>query len=146
MTVPTIGMKFSGRYMTYRMIAFGVNFANGFLNSFPSRAMGSPPAWICLSLDTRFVHSFERRVPSKVSIRASSMRKVRERRLMIVELSLSVRSAAENAAIGPDVNAIIAAWGRYATKNMRVVTPRLKVIVGASLDISGRHSALCVMK
>lgn len=109
MTVPTIGMKFSGRYMTYRMIAFGVNFANGFFINFPSLAMESCPALICRSLETRFVHSFESSVPSKVSIRASSIRKVRERRLMRVELSLSVRRAAEKAAIGPDVNAITAA-------------------------------------
>lgn len=109
MTVPTTGMKFRGRYMIYRMIAVGVNFANGFLISFPSRAIGSPPALICLPSETRFVHSFESSVPSKVSIRASSIRKVRERRLMIVELSLRVRSAAEKAAMGPDVNAITAA-------------------------------------
>lgn len=34
--VPTTGMKFKGRYMTYLMRAFGVNFSNGDLRSFPS--------------------------------------------------------------------------------------------------------------
>ena len=142
MTVPTMGMKLRGRYIKYRMMAFGVNFANGFFNSFPSRAIGSPPALICLPSETRFVHSFESRVPSKVSIRASSMRNVFEMRLIIVELSLSVRSAAEKAATGPEVKAMMAACGRYATTNMKVVTPKLKVIVGASFETSGRHNAL----
>ena len=142
MTVPTIGMKLSGRYMTYRINAFGVNFAKGFFSIFPSRAIGSPPALICLPSESRFVHSFESSVPSNVSMRASSMRNVLERRLMRVELSLSVRSAAEKAAIGPEVKVMTAACGRYATKNMKVVTPKLNVMVGTSFDESGLHSAL----
>lgn len=108
--------------------------------------MESPPALTCLPSETKFVHSLESNVPSNVSINASSIRNVRERRLMMVELSLSVRRAAENAATGPEVNDIIAACGRYATRNINVVTPKLSVIVGANLDPSGLHSALCARK
>jgi hypothetical protein len=44
-----------------------------------------------------------------VSTRASSIRKVLERRLINVELSLRVSNAAETAATGPEVKAIMAA-------------------------------------
>jgi hypothetical protein len=40
-TVPTIGMKFKGRYITYLMNAFGVYFSNGDFKSFPSLPIGS---------------------------------------------------------------------------------------------------------
>ena len=109
MTVPTTGMKFRGRYKMYRMMALGANLANGFLINFPSRAMLSPPALICRPSDTKLVHSRETNVPSKVSISASSIKKDLDSRLIMVELSLRVSSAALMAAIGPDVNAMIAA-------------------------------------
>lgn len=66
--------------------------------------------------------------------------------LISVELSLRVSSAAENAATGPEVNAITAAWGTYATVNIASVTPRLSDIVAGSLLLSGRHNALCDAK
>ena len=77
---------------------------------------------------------------------ASSMRNVRERRLIKVELSLRVKRAAEIAATGPDVKAMTAACGTYATRNMNVVTPMLRVMVGASLEINGRQRSLCETK
>jgi hypothetical protein len=40
-TVPTTGMKFNGRYMTYLIKAFGVNFTKGDLMIFPNFAIGS---------------------------------------------------------------------------------------------------------
>ena len=128
------------------MIASGANLANGFFINLPSLAMGSPPDFICLPSDTRFVQSRESRVPSNVSISASSIRKVLESRLMMVELSLRVRNAAVTAATGPEVKAITAACGRYATTNMKIVTPRLRVRVGVSFETRGFHSALCEMK
>lgn len=94
------------------MMALGVNLENGFLISFPSRAMLSPPAWICLPSSTKLAQSSDNSVPSNVSIKASSMKSVRAIRFVIVELSLSVRIAADIAATGPEVTAMIAAWGR----------------------------------
>jgi hypothetical protein len=128
------------------MIADGVNLASGLAISFPSRAIGSPPDLTCLPSDTRSVHSRETRVPSKVSTRASWMRNVLEMRLMMVELSLRVSKAAEIAARGPLVKAMIAAWGKYAKTNMKVVTPTLSVNVETSLDVSGRHRLLWAEK
>jgi len=59
--------------------------------------------------------------------------------LLIVELSLSVSKAADIAAAGPDVNAIMAICGTNATANMKVVTPIEVVSTFASLDVNGRH-------
>ena len=65
MNVPTTGMKLSGRYSRYRISAFGVNLAKGFLASFPSRAMLFEPALTCRPSSTRFVHCLDSRVPSE---------------------------------------------------------------------------------
>lgn len=121
------------------MIALGVNLANGFLINFPSFAIESDPPFICLPSDTKFVQSFESRVPSKVSTRASSRKKVRDNRLTSVELSLRVSNAADTAATGPEVNAITAICGRYANANMKVVTPIDVVKRPASFEVRGRH-------
>lgn len=121
------------------MIALGLNFANGVLSNFPSFAIESFPPLICLPSDTKLVHSFERRVPSKVSTRASSRKKVRDRRLTSVELSLNVRNAADTAATGPEVNAMIAICGRYANVNISVVTPMEVVRSPAIFEVRGRH-------
>ena len=66
--------------------------------------------------------------------------------LIRVELSLSVSRAAEKAASGPEVKAMTAACGRYATVNMSTVTPMLSVRVDGSRLRSGFHSARCVAK
>lgn len=65
---------------------------------------------------------------------------------MMVELSLSVSSAAVTAATGPEVKVIIAACGRYAKTNMKVVTPRLRVRVGVNFEARGFHNSLCERK
>ena len=101
MTVPIIGMKFKGKYIIYRIRALGANLANGFLINFPSFAIGSDPAFICLPLDTRSVVFFDRRTPSKVSTKASSIKNVLLRIVNKVELSLRTSSAALMAAKGP---------------------------------------------
>ena len=103
MIVPTTGMKFSGRYRKYRMIALGVDLANGFFTSFPRRAILSPPVLICRPSLTRLVHSLLKRVPSNVSVSASSMKNVLDKRFTSVELSLRVSKAAEMAAKASDV-------------------------------------------
>lgn len=64
----------------------------------------------------------------------------------MTELSLSVKSAAETAAMGPDVNAMMAACGRYATANIKVVTPIEVVRTDPSFEYSGLHRSLCDMK
>jgi hypothetical protein len=128
------------------MIAFGVNLLNGFLTNLPSLATESPADVTCLPSETRFVQSRDSRVASKVSIRAYSIRKVLDNILMIVELSLSVSSAAVTAATGPEVKVIIAACGRYAKTNMKVVTPKLRVRVGVNFEARGFHNSLCEMK
>ena len=74
--------------------------------------MGSPPALICRPSETKLVHSRDSSVPSNVSTSESSRRKVRERMLINVELSLNVRRAAVRAATGPEVKAMTAACGR----------------------------------
>lgn len=94
------------------MRAFGVNLTKGFFSSFPNLAIGSPPALICLPSDTKSVVFFDSRAPSKVSVRASSMRKVLLRMVIRVELSLRTSKAPLMAARGPLVKAIMAAWGR----------------------------------
>ena len=124
------------------MIAFGVNLLNGFFINLPNLVMESPADVICLPSETRFVQSCDSRVASKVSIRAYSMKKVLDNILMIVELSLSVSSAAVTAATGPEVKVIIAACGRYAKTNMKVVTPRLRVRVGVNFEARGFHNSL----
>jgi len=128
------------------MIAFGVNLANGFVIILPNLEMGSPPDLICLPSETRFMQSRDNKVPSNVSVKASSMRKFLDSILIMVELSLSVSSAAVTAATGPEVKVMTAACGRYAKTNMKVVTPRLKVRVGVSFETRGFHNALCEMK
>lgn len=139
MAVPTTGMKLRGRYSRYRMIALGVNLAKGFLANLPSRAIVSPPVLICRPSLTRFVQSCFRSVPSNVSTSASSMKNVRDSKLTIVELSLSVSRAADIAAAGPEVNAMMAICGTYAIANISVVTPIEVVSTAASLDVKGRH-------
>ena len=57
----------------------------------------------------------------------------------MVELSLRTRMAALMAARGPFVKAIIAACGTYVNRNMNVVTPRPRVMVGANLETRGFH-------
>ncbi len=94
------------------MRALGVHFAKGFLTNFPSRAILSPPALTCLPSSTKLVQSFDSSVPSNVSTSASSIKNVLNIKFVIVELSLSVSSADDIAATGPDVNAMTAAWGR----------------------------------
>jgi len=91
------------------MRALGENLANGDLASLPSREIESPPDLICLPPDTRFVHSLDSSVPSKVSTSASAMKNVLDSKLTRVELSLKVSKAADTAAIGPDVKAMSAA-------------------------------------
>ena len=112
MTVPTTGIKFKGKYIKYLIKAVGVNFINGCLTSFPSFAMGLLPALICLPLETRSVVFFETKTPSKVSVRAPSIKKVLLRMVKIVELSLRTRSAALIAARGPLVKAMTAVCGK----------------------------------
>lgn len=121
------------------MMAFGVNLAKGVLTILPSLAMVSPPLLICRPPLTKFVQSCFTRVPSNVSTRASSRKNDRDMMLLIVELSLSVSKAADIAAAGPDVNAMMAICGTNATANMKVVTPIEVVSTFASLDVKGRH-------
>lgn len=132
-TVPTTGMKLSGIYMKYRMIAVGVNFSKGFLNALPSLEMGSPPEWSCLPSATMPVILRETSVcrqcqlsslcnkfwsapmltPSNVSISASPIKNVLLSKFVIVELSLSTRRIVDSAASGPFMIARTAAWGMY---------------------------------
>ena len=79
----------------------------------------------------------ETSTPSNVSVRASSIRKVLLRIVKRVEDSDKTSKAPLTAAKGPDVKAMTATWGRYVKRNMKVVTPRPKVIVGASLVVRG---------
>lgn len=116
--------------------------ASGDLTSLPSFAIGSPPALSCRPSDTRSVVFLDNSTPSKVSTRASSIKKFLLRIVNRVELSLSTSKAAVIAASGPLVKAMTAAWGRYVKTNMKVVIPRPKVIVGASLLVRGLHSDL----
>jgi hypothetical protein len=74
------------------------------------------------------------------------MKKVRASRFVIVELSLSTSMIVEKIASGPLKMVKIAACGRYAKMNMAVVTEMPVVMVGMSLDISGRHKSLWVRK
>jgi hypothetical protein len=127
-------------------MAFGVNLANGFFITLPNLAIGSSPDLICLPSETRFVQPRDNRVPSNVSVRASSMTKFLDNILMIVELSLRVSNAAVTAATGPEVKDMTAAWGRYANTNKNVVTPRLRARVGVIFEMRGFHNALCDMK
>lgn len=112
--VPTIGMKLSGRYMRYRIIALGENFWNGLLANFPRRAMASPAPldFTVRSLDTNAVCSRATSVPSKVSIRLSSMRRALERTIVKVLDSLNTSRTVVNAATGPCVKTKTANCGR----------------------------------
>ena len=67
-------------------------------------------------------------------------------RFVMVELSDRVRTAAETAATGPDVNAMTAACGRYRAAKQASVTTTPVLIVGANLDKSGFHRSLCETK
>lgn len=70
------------------------------------------------------------------------MRNVRERIVMIVELSLRVRRIVVKAARGPFTKARIAICGRYVKMNMNATTPIESVMVGTSLERRGFHSDL----
>ncbi len=123
-------------------MALGVNLARGDLTSVPNFAIGSPPALTCRPSDTRSVVFLDNSTPSKVSTRASSIRKVLLNIVNRVELSLRTSKAAVIAASGPLVKAMTAAWGMYVKTNMKVVIPRPRVMVGASLLVRGFHSDL----
>lgn len=114
MTVPTTGIKFSGKYITYRTMAFGVNFSKGFLINLPSLAIGSLklPPLISLPEASTSVWCLETRTPSNVSTSASWIKKLREMRLMIVEDSDSMRRMVVKAASGPLTKTSTATWGR----------------------------------
>jgi hypothetical protein len=120
MAVPTIGIKFRGMYMKYRTSALGENFSNGEWNIFPScyeSAMVRPPGrndsnkltlliaspldFTSRPADTMPLSLRANRVPSKVSTNASATIKFLESWLMMVELSLKMRTMVENAAHGP---------------------------------------------
>lgn len=141
-------MKFRGRYITYLTNAFGVNFSNGDFISFPSFAIGSLkfPDFSCLPSARTSVCLLATKTPSNVSTNASCNRKVRERRLIRVELSLRVKRIVVKAAKGPLTKTSTASWGRYATTNMNAITPTDKVIVGASFERRGFHSDLWLRK
>lgn len=141
MTVPTTGIKFSGRYMTYLTRAFGVNFSNGDFNNFPSLPIGSLklPALSCLPSETMAVWFRESRTPSNVSRCASCSRKVRDMILIKVELSLKVKRMVVRAANGPLKNTRTASCGRYVNMNINETTPIERVVVGASFESIGFH-------
>lgn len=106
------GMKLSGRYMTYLIRVFGVNFENGFLRILPNLPIGSWPDFNCRPSLTIPIASFATSVPSKVSSSASCKRKLREMMLTIVELSLRIRSTVVKTAKGPFTKTRIASCGR----------------------------------
>lgn len=84
--------------------------------------------------------------PSKVSTKAPSIRKLRERMLMRVELSLSVKRTVVMAESGPFTTASAAACGRYVKTNMKVMTPTERVMVGTIFFIRGFHNSLWLKK
>ena len=86
------------------------------------------------------------KTPSNVSTKASWIRKVLERSVMSVELSLNVRRIVVKAARGPLTKTSTASCGRYANMNMKAITPTDKVIVGASLESNGFHKARWLRK
>ena len=114
MTVPTTGIKFKGKYITYLIKAAGVNFSNGLLTNFPNLAIGSLKFPLLTSRPSASmpVWCLATRTPSNVSTRASWMRKVRERMLIRVEDSERTRRMVVNAASGPFTNTRTASCGR----------------------------------
>ena len=147
--VPTTGMRFKGRMIRARSSARGCILAKGRVNIFPSLAIASRPPdrdLISRPWATRGSWSRATRVPSKVSIRASSTRNDRDKTLVMAELSLSTKMAAEIAASGPLVKAMIAICGTYVKKNIALVTPTPRVIVRPARAIKGRHRSLWVAK
>jgi hypothetical protein len=79
-------------------------------------------------------------------MRASSTRKERDSTFVMAELSLRTRIAAEIAASGPLVKAMMAICGMYVKKNITLVTPTPSVRVCAARDIKGRQRSLWVAK
>jgi hypothetical protein len=141
--VPTTGIKFKGRYITYLINAFGVNFSKGDFMSLPNFAIGSLklPDFSWRPSARTAVCLLATRTPSNVSSKASCIRNVLERRVIKVELSLSVRRMVVKAARGPLTKTSTASCGRYAKINMKAITPTDKVIVGASFESKGFHKA-----
>lgn len=86
------------------------------------------------------------KTPSKVSTKASSIKKVFDKMVKMVEDSDKTSMAAVSGARGPEVIAMIAIWGIYAKTNMNVVMPTPSVMVGPSLDRSGFHRERWDMK
>ncbi len=76
---------------------------------------------------------------SKVSIKASSIKKALLSMLKMVELSLMTSSTVDTIASGPLNSVRTAACGRYVKTNMKVVTPIPRVTVGASSLSKGFH-------
>lgn len=95
------GMKFNGKYMTYRIMPLRLNRSNGFFRILPSLWMGSPPDLSCRPSLTRLVAFFDTSVPSKVSSSASWTMKFLDKIEIMVELSLRIRSTVVNTASGP---------------------------------------------
>jgi hypothetical protein len=147
-TVPTTGIKFKGRYITYLIKAFGVNFSKGDFISLPNFAMGSlkfpdlswrPSERIAVCLLTT-------KTPSNVSTKASWIRKVLESSVISVELSLRVRRIVVKAARGPLTKTSTASCGRYVKMNMKAMTPTDRVIVGANFERRGFHKVRWLTK
>jgi hypothetical protein len=65
---------------------------------------------------------------------------VRDRRVIRVELSLSVRRMVVRAANGPLRNTRSANCGRYVKININEITPTERVVVGASFESRGFHN------
>ncbi len=105
------GIKLSGRYMRYRIMAFGVNFEKGFFIILPSLDIGSLPDFSCLPSLTMPVAFWETRVPSNVSSKASCNKKLREIKFTMAELSFRISRTVVNTASGPFTKTRIASWG-----------------------------------
>ena len=146
--VPITGMKFSCKYIRYLIIALGVNFWKGLAASFPRRAIESPALldFTVRSFATSEVSPRATRVPSKVSIRDSSIRRALARTMVNVLDSLRTSKMVVKAAIGPCVKTSMASCGRYVNVNIAIVTPRPRDIVGISLERSGFQRLRCVKK
>lgn len=112
MTVPTMGIKFNGRYMTYRMRALGLYFSKGLFKILPRRSMGSLPDFSCRPPLTTPVAFLETRVPSNVSSRASWSRKLRDMIDTRVELSFRTSRTVVKTARGPFTKTRMANCGR----------------------------------
>jgi hypothetical protein len=83
---------------------------------------------------------------SKVSYRASSTKKRREIRPLIVELSLRTTKMADTTAMGPLTKARTAACGTYVKTNMNAVTATVVPMVGTDFSVRGFQSSLWVRK